>query len=160
MASSPALQASAPLSTGLSEAEQALVSQWREQGADLTQVNDQLLLRQNLPSELQDLAGDILADSSAMELIRNDPQGAIAMLYNSYQQGMQQQQALQPVYSPPAPMGQGQGGDSAQLDAMLRLVTQPNMPEATAQILGQDSSLFRVLALAGDDFNPYAPVAA
>ncbi|NJL82872.1 MAG: hypothetical protein HC890_07805 [Chloroflexaceae bacterium] len=144
----------------MSEAERELLSQWREQGADLTQVNDQLILRQNLPADLQDMAGEILANDDAMVAIRNNPKEAIAMLYQSYQQGLQQQQALQPVYSPPAPMGQSQAGDAAQLDAMIRLVTQPNMPEATSQILGQDASLFRILALAGDDFNPYASVMA
>jgi len=100
-----------------------------------------------------------MGDAEAMAAIRNNPQEAIATLYNSYQQGMQQQQAVQPVYSPPAPMG-NQGVSQGGLEQMMALITQPNMPEAAGQILNQDASMFRALALAGDDFNPYAPIGA
>lgn len=100
-----------------------------------------------------------MADAEAMAAIRSNPTEAIATLTQAFNQGMQQRQAIQPVYSPPAPMG-GQGFGNGTLDQMMALITQPNMPEATAQILQQDASMFRDLALAGGDFNPYAPIGA
>lgn len=121
-------------------------------------VNDQLLLRQSLPSDMvtPDVLDTLMADSEVMAAIRQDPEATIGRIVNAYQAEMNKQQ-YQPVYSGQAPIGNypGAPGSGPDMDSAIAMLTQPVMPAASQQLLNQQSDFYRVLALAGGDFNPY-----
>ena len=140
----------------LTDTERELLSQWREQGASLTDVNDQLMLRQSLPADMQDpdIMGAIAADPEAMEVFRSDPE-ALANFVETYQTELQRRQ-YEPQYSGAVPQS-GYSGQGPTLDQALSFVTQPVMPESHQQHLQMDPNFYRVLALAGGDFDPNGP---
>ena len=134
-----------------------MLSQWREQGASLQDVNDALLLRQTIPPDMAqpEIIDGIMSDENAMAAFRADPEGTMSTIANAYRKEMERQQYT-PAYSGPAPSGpypgSPEGGPS--VETAMAMIGQPVMPESSRQVLNSDPSLFRALAMAGGDFDP------
>lgn len=131
-----------------------LIKAYRAQGASLTDVNNQLLLRQTLPADLQtpEIFEAIAADPEALQAITSNPK-ALEAFAAEYRAALASQS---PYYDQAVPSTGYYGGPSSgmQGDAM-QLLSQPVNPANSKHVLNQSPDFFRQLALAGGDWNPY-----
>ena len=135
----------------LSTDELELLKAWKDQGASLTDVNNQLLIRQSLPPELQtpEVLGGIMdaaANDPALIAALSTPEG-IERFVNAYNQ----EQGNPPRYDTGIPAS---GGSMDSLDSAWSYLSQPNLPAHAAALLQQPPNFWRGFALAGGDWNP------
>jgi hypothetical protein len=140
------------LAETLSTEELELLSEWRKQGASLTDVNNQLLIRQSLPPSMQtpEVLGGIMdaaANDPGLIAALSTPEG-IERFVNAYNQ---EQSGNPPRYDTGIPAS---GGSMDSLDSAWSYLSQPNMPDHAAALLQQPPAFWRNFALAGGDWNP------
>jgi hypothetical protein len=141
---------------GLGEADVALIQAYREQGASLADVNNQLLLRQSLPPDLQtpEVLEAFMGDRDALNAVLSNPE-ALATFEREYRAALQSQspspyfdQSVPQTGYYAGPQGLAQAGD------VMTLLTQPINPVNSRNALNQSADFYRSLALAGGDWRP------